>query len=55
MYGWMAIVIFVLIGHEMEKTNPVFWFMMQIPMLVGFLTSYLANWWVIKKGIKEKM
>lgn len=55
MYGWMAIVIFVLIGHEMEKTNPVFWFMMQIAMFAGFLTSYPVNWWLIKKGIKEKM
>lgn len=52
---WMAIVIFVLIGHEMEKTNPVFWVMRVIAMLTGFLTSYPVNWWLIKKGIKEKM
>ena len=30
MYGWMAIVTFVMFGHELEKTDPVFWFMMQI-------------------------
>lgn len=54
MYGWMAVVVFVLFG-EIPKTNPTFWFMMQIAMCVGFLTSYPANWWLLKKGIKEKM
>lgn len=54
MYGWMAIVIFVLFG-EIPKTNPAFWFMMQIAMVAGFLTSYPANWWLLKKRIKERM
>ena len=54
MYGWMAIVIFALLG-EIPKTNPVFWFMMQIAMMTGFLTSYPANWWLLKKKIKERM
>lgn len=55
MYGWMAIVTFVIFGHELEKTNPVFWFMMQIAMLAGFLTSYPVNWWLLRAGIKERM
>ena len=55
MYGWMAIAVFVLFGHELPKTSPVFWFMMQIAMLIGFLTSYPVNWWLVRKGIKEKM
>jgi hypothetical protein len=54
MYGWMAVVIFKLFG-EIPKTNPVFWFMMQIAMVVGFVTSYPANWWLLKTGIKERM
>jgi hypothetical protein len=54
MYGWMAVTIFVLFG-EIPKTNPTFWFMMQIAMVAGFLTSYPANWWLLKKGIKERM
>ena len=55
MYGWMAIVTFVIFGHEIPKTSPVFWFMMQIAMLAGFLTSYPVNWWLIRKGVKEAM
>lgn len=55
MYGWMAIVVFLIIGHEIVKTDPFFWFMMQIAMLFGFMTSYPVNWLLLKKGIKEKM
>ncbi len=55
MYGWMAISAFLIFGHELEKTDPVFWFMMQIGMLAGFLTSYPMNWWLIARGVKERM
>ena len=55
MYGWMAIVVFVIFGRELPKTGPVFWFEMQIAMLCGFLTSYPVNGWLLRAGIKEKM
>ena len=55
MYGWMAIATFLLFGHELKKTDPVFWFMMQVAMGAGFLTSYPVNWWLLKKKIKEAM
>jgi hypothetical protein len=55
MYGWMAIVEFIIVGHPLEKSDPVFWFMMQIAMLCGFVTSYPVNWRLLKAGIKEKM
>lgn len=55
MYGWMAIATFAIFGREMPKTSPVFWFMMQLGMLCGFLTSYPVNGWLLKRGIKEAM
>jgi Domain of unknown function (DUF4396) len=55
MYGWMAITTFLIFHHELKADNPAFWFMMQIGMLCGFLTSYPINWWLIKKNIKEVM
>lgn len=55
MYGWMAMVVFVIFGHPVEKSDPVFWFMMQVAMICGFITSYPVNWWLLKAGIKEKM
>jgi hypothetical protein len=55
MYGWMAIATFAIFGHELRKGNVVFWFMMQIAMFFGFATSYPVNWWLLRRGIKEKM
>ena len=55
MYGWMAIAVFGLFGRELDKTDPVFWFMMQIAMLAGFATAYPVTWWLLKRGVKEPM
>ncbi|MBJ6727840.1 DUF4396 domain-containing protein [Geomonas sp. Red875] len=55
MYGWMAVAVFAIFGAEIPKTSPIFWFMMQIAMWFGFATSYPVNWWLLKRGLKEKM
>lgn len=59
MYGFMAIAHFVIFqmvfGTRLKPTSPEFWFMMQVAMIFGFLTSYPVNWWLITRGIKEKM
>ncbi len=55
MYGWMAVATFGIFGRELEKSDPVFWFMMQIAMIAGFLTAYPVNWWLVRSGIKEEM
>lgn len=59
MYGFMALAHFWLfpsvIGAELKPVSVEFWFMMQIAMLCGFVTSYPVNWWLISNGIKERM
>ena len=55
LFGWMALTSFVFFDHKLHPDNPVYWFMMQIGMVVGFATAYPMNWWLIKKGIKEAM
>ncbi|WP_017299539.1 DUF4396 domain-containing protein [Nodosilinea nodulosa] len=56
MYGWMAIALFLLFTPEtLKPTTPVFWFMMQLGMVAGFLTSYPVNWWLLRQKIKEVM
>jgi hypothetical protein len=59
MYGFMAIADFVIFrngfGARLETDTPEFWFMMQIAMICGFVTSYPVNWWLIRRGIKEEM
>jgi hypothetical protein len=55
MFAWMAISDYVLLPSHMGPGNIVFWFMMQIGMVFGFLTSYPANWLLIRWGIKSPM
>ena len=59
MYGFMAIANFYIfrsmLGIRLEVNSVEFWFMMQIAMIAGFITSYPVNWWLISVGIKERM
>ena len=56
LFGWMAFFIFVLFrGSPPSVDNVVYWFMMQIGMFAGHFTSYPANWFLVKKGIKRGM
>jgi hypothetical protein len=41
--------------NPLEPTDARYWFLMQIAMLVGFATSYPANWFLPSKKIKEAM
>jgi hypothetical protein len=55
LFVWMALPPLFFFGHPLSKATPEFWFMMQIGMLLGFLTSYPINYWLLKSGLKEKM
>lgn len=57
MFAWMAITTFVFFPEprRIHPNKAVFWFMMQIAMIIGWATSYPANNWLIRKGWKEKM
>lgn len=59
MYGFMAVAHFGLFKHllgaELAVPTVEFWFMMQIAMLFGFITSYPVNWWLLGIGVKERM
>jgi hypothetical protein len=54
LFGWMAISHFLLFPRLLPN-NPAYWFMMQIGMMLGFLTSYPVNWALVRAGIKEAM
>ena len=57
MFIWMALTRFVFFP-EPRRIHPnmaVFWFMMQIAMIIGWVTGYPANAWLIEKGWKEKI
>jgi hypothetical protein len=57
LFGWMALtsLVFFPAPHHIHPDSPVYWFMMQIGMLLGFLTAFPVNAWLIRRGIKEAM
>ena len=55
MYGGMAIAFFLIFKQRLEPTSILFWFVMQGAMLLGFITSFPVNWWLLTRGIKEVM
>lgn len=56
MFVWMALVYFVFFpGPHLKPDQPVYWLMMQIAMVIGFVTAYPMNRWLIRKGLKEAM
>jgi Domain of unknown function (DUF4396) len=57
LFGWMAIMTFVLFPapHNLMPSSAAFWLLMQVGMIIGFCTSWPANVWLVKRGIKVPM
>lgn len=57
LFGWMALTSLVSFPapHHLHPDSSVYWFMMQIGMMLGFLTAFPVNAWLIRRGIKEAM
>ena len=56
LFAWMAATHFIFFpGPHLEPTDAVFWFMMQVGMMIGFFTSYPANRFLLQRRWKEAM
>jgi len=55
MFVWMALTSEVFFTRTLHPDSVVYWFMMQIAMIVGFTTTYPANWLLIRRGVKTEM
>lgn len=56
MYGWVAIMVFVLFPESVpSRISWTYWFMMQIAMGVGFCFALPVNYLLIRLGIKKAM
>jgi hypothetical protein len=57
LFGWMAIMMFVLFPapHHLMPSSAAFWLLMQAGMIIGYCTSWPANVWLVKRGIKVPM
>jgi hypothetical protein len=57
LFGWMAVMAYVLFpppSHLMPSSAS-FWLLMQVGMMIGFATSWPANVWLVRRGIKVPM
>src|SRR5699024_11739345 len=44
LFGWMALMTFVFFTDpHLEPNSPVYWFMMQLGMILGFVTAWPAD------------
>jgi len=57
LFGWMAVMMLVLFPapHQLMPNSAAFWLLMQVGMIIGFCTSWPANAWLVKRGIKVPM
>ena len=57
LFAWMFLMAFVFFPepHRLHPDSAVYWFLMQIGMVIGFFTAWPANVWLIRRGIKEAM
>ena len=55
MFAWMAVVHYIVLPDHPRPNSVVFWFMMQIGMICGFITTCPANWLLIRLSTKSGM
>ncbi len=57
LFGWMAVMAYVLFPapHQLMPSSAAFWLLMQVGMMIGFASSWPANVWLVRRGIKVPM
>ena len=57
LFGWMAVFQLVLFtgSSSLMPDSAAYWLLMQVGMMIGFATSWPANVWLVRKGIKVPM
>lgn len=53
MFAWMGVRAWLY--PSSQPTAWSYWLMMQVAMVLGFATTYPVNWWLIRRGTKERM
>ena len=55
MLGWMLLATPALVGQGLSPASPVYWFMMQLSMVCGFVVALPVNWLLLRTGVKHVM
>ena len=54
--GMFPVMIFLMMGRDMramEPTEPLFWGVMSLGVIVGFFVAYPVNVWMVSKNLKH--
>jgi hypothetical protein len=54
LFAWMAVMYFLIVPRA-EPNSAYYWFLMQIGMVLGLITTYPPNWYLVKSGVKGGM
>jgi hypothetical protein len=56
LFAWMALMFWVFFPNpHLEPNTATYWFLMQVGMAIGLVTSYPMNRYLIARGVKEVM
>ena len=58
MAGMIPVMVALMMGRDMRAMHPsnlVYWGAMSAGVIVGFVTAYPVNWWLVAKGLKHGM
>lgn len=56
LFGWMALMQLVVFpAPHLTPDHAAYWLLMQVGMVLGFLTAIPVNVWLIRRGVKERM
>jgi hypothetical protein len=54
--GMFPVMIFLMMGRDMramEPTEPLFWGVMSLGVIVGYFTAYPVNVWMVSRNLKH--
>jgi hypothetical protein len=49
---WLALAHDLVFPTVLRANNPVFWFILQIGLIIGFFAAWPASAWLIRRGVK---
>ncbi len=56
LFGWMALMQLVFFaGTHLKPDHAAYWLLMQVGMVLGFITAHPVNAWLTRRGVKEAM
>ncbi|MFC3499783.1 DUF4396 domain-containing protein [Micromonospora krabiensis] len=52
--GWLAVMEFVVFHETLQPSSPVFWFIVQLGLIIGFFAAWPPTLWLVRSGAKAE-